>query len=361
MGNFQVGPKVLIVNDPAIAPLRFFARFADGQYNLVETGDNFGASEADLATDPDTQTAEGADFTPVAAEDGAVTATYLEAGMMQIGGFAQFENAASDRNAVQKIVGAKGVPAQAQVSTLTVTFPGTFTPGTTTTVAIKFESSGLIGEFASWFSDYKKTKYYNIDTVVGDTVTTWADRFTATVQQDLDSLQANLITVANTAGVITITCISDQIYIESVVGSGIDIEAGDVALAHAVTVDWYGGRNTWEQLKAMRLQTPASVYPYAQESVSDQLPLKNGNYSSYLVTVNWNREDLQGGTVMNQAISGSNQFHVFINQDTAADYLAAFIGWFNAGDRAGITEVMYTDTVAQDVIDTDAVQAGPIT
>lgn len=360
MGNFQVGPKVLIVNDPAVAPLRFFARFADGEYNLVETDDNFGASEADLATDPDTQTAEGADFAPVAAEDGAVGATFLEAGMMEVVGFGRFENGVSDRNAAQSVVGAKAVPAQAQNGTLTVTI-GTITPGTTTTIEMKFASSGLIGEFASWFSDYKKIKYYNIDTVAGDTVTTIADRFVALVNTDLDTLQANLISATNVAGVITIVCLSDQIYIESIVSSGIDVSAGDVTLTWAVTVPWYGGRNTWEQLKAKRLQTSASVYPYTQENVSDQIPLKNAAYSSYLVTVNWNREDLQGGTVMNQAISGSNQFHIFINQATAANYLAAFIGWFNAGDRTGITLTQYTDTTAAGVLGGDAVTAGPLT
>ena len=360
MGNFQVGPKVLIVNDPAVAPLRFFARFADGEYNLVETDDDFGVAEIDLATDPDTQTAEGTTYSPVAPEDGAVSVTFAEAGMMQITGFGQFENAASDRNAVQSIVGAKGVPAQAQVGTLTFTL-GTFTPGTTTSIMIKFASSGLIGEFSTWFSDYKKPKYYNIDTITGDTPTTVAARFASIVQQDLDSLAANLITVSAALGVVTITCISEQIYIESVTAEGIDYATGDVGVAWAVTTDWYGGRNTWEQLKALRLQTPASVYPYTQEVVSDQLPLKNATYSSYLITINWSRPDLQGGTVMNEGISGSNQFHIFINESTAADYLAAFIAWFNAGDRVGITELMYTDTVAQDVIDTDATQAGPIT
>jgi hypothetical protein len=435
MGNFQVGPKVLVVNDPAVAPLRFFSRFADGEYNIVEAGDDFGVSGAtgfvavptnatnlftkaahgmlngtvvqlttvttlptglslatnyyivqktvntfkfalteggavvtfsddgtgdhtvtpafgSLSTSPDTQAGEGASFNPVGADEVAANTDIADADMMEIVGFGRFEKLASDRNAVQTITGAKAVSAQAQASTITVTEPGTLTPGTTTIIAMKFASSGLIGEFASWFSDYKKVKYYNIDTVAGDSVTTIADRFVATVQQDLDGLVGNLIRVSNVAGVITIICLSDQIYVESVVSSGIDVAAGDLAFAWAIVVAWYGGRNTWEQIKSMRLQTSASVHPYTQEQISDQIPLKNAKYSSYLLSMNWNRPDLQGGTVMNQSISGSSKFHVFVNEASGANYILALAAWCN--QTSGATLVQYTSTTPAGVLGGDA-------
>jgi len=437
MGNFQVGPKVLVINDPAVAPLRFFSRFADGEYNIVEAGDDFGVAGAttgpafttnfavndkltsaahgliqgtviqltttttlpaglavttdyyvinpttntfevsltedgaavdvtddgtgthtltaaygSLSTSPDTQAGEGANYRPVGADDAANNLDIADADMMEIVGFGRFEKLSSNRNAVQTVTGAKGVPAQAQSSTLTFAEPGTGTPGLTFTIAIEFEASGLIGEFASWFSDYKKTKYYNIQFIAGDTPTTLALRFKRVVDQDNDSLAASLLDVSVAAGVATLTCKSDQIKFTMSSVEGTDITSADITVVHAVTVEWYGGRNTWEQIKAMRLQTPASVYPYSQEQISDQIPLKNAKYSSYLLSMNWIREDLQGGTVMNESIAGSNKFHVFVNEELGANYIIALAAWFN--QTSGAVLLQYTSTTAAGVLGGDA-------
>src|SRR5688500_5078211 len=109
--SFQLGKKILIVNDPAQAQLLFMAKLASGVKRLVETDDDFQTSTAfdDLATSPDTQSgAEGAGYLPA---DASTDETIAQADFLRIAGFGDFVGAD-----IVEVIGAKGVPGAKQVS-----------------------------------------------------------------------------------------------------------------------------------------------------------------------------------------------------------------------------------------------------
>ena len=434
MANFQLGTKVLILNDPELVKLLYFAKLADGNYNLVESDDDFqigagagqtftstfatdtltavghgfvtgdivtlttsaadlpaplaeatryvvikvddddfqlateaapstaitltddgtgthtvfGTTLGGLAQDPDVQGAEGAGHAPVDDTEGAGAdaSDLARAGMLRLEGFTDLEPTTSANNKTLSVVGAKGVAGQVQISTWTIV-ASSVTPGDTLTIAVEIASENFEAEFSSYLSNYKEMKYYNIGLKTGDTATTIATRLVQAIDQDLDEGR-DLISATNAAGVVTVTGKSNTISFRVVEITGTDATAGDITLTEVVTQTNYAGRNTYEQLKSLRLETPSTVYPFAQDIVKGQLPIKGAKYSSYLIEKEVTREDLQGSSMANDGdIKGKFRFQIFLNETTCGDYISALTQWLNANVA---TRKMYASTTAADAL-----------
>jgi hypothetical protein len=334
--------KVLVVNDPAQAQLLYYSKLATGIKRLVETDDDYQTTTAfdQLATSPDSgPDAEGAGFNPAAV---ATDETIAQANLLRILGFGDFEGAD-----IVEVLGAKGVAGVKQVSTLTLSAL-TATAGTELIVDIEFASADLRGEFASHLSDYKRKKSFVVPILAGDTVTTVAARLVADIQGIIDAGWAAWITASSAAGVVTITSTDAEITFK-ITTRGTAV----VTAAFATTTAGYEGRNTYEQLKALRLETVNCAY--GEEFKTKQVPQKGAKYSSYIIKKTVSRPDLVGLTgALGSIPSGVHEFEIYINEATAASVITELTKWLNANVAK---RTMYTSTTAAGVLGGDPVDA----
>jgi hypothetical protein len=337
--SFKLGPKVLIVNDPAQAQLLFYAKLASGIKNLVESDDAFGAAFANLATSPDgAQTSEGTTYSP---GDAQVTAAIAGADFLRIYGFLDL-----DKADVVSVIGSKGVASQKQVSTITFTVP-TPTAGDEVSIDLAFQSSALESEFASHLSDYKIKKRFTLVVSAGETATTLATKLVNDINGIIDSGWDKWVTATSAAGVVTLTSAKGSItFTASFSGTG--ISAGRVTAAFATSTVGYSGRNTYDQLKALRLETVNDAY--AESAKTAQIPSKSAKYSSYLIKKNVSRPDLAGTAHINDSPSGRFDFIIYVNETTCANYITALALWLN--NHAPV-KTQYTSTTANGVLGGD--------
>lgn len=337
--SFKLGKKVLIVNDAAQAQLLFFAKLASGVRNLVETDDAFGTAFANLATSPDgAQTGEGAGYLPHSAVSAIAIA---QADLLRITGFADLIG-----SEIIDVVGAKGVAGAKQVSTATFTAL-TATAGLEVVVNINFKSADLRGEFASHLSDYKRKKSFVLVVKSTDTVTTLGQRLTAQINSIVESGWQSWVTATDgAAGVVNLTSSDNDItFTVDFIGTTVPVTG-----AFATSVAGYEGRNTYEQLKDLRLETV--VQPYAESFKTNQLPIKGAKYSSYLIRKRVTRDDLAGlSGGLNQVPTGDFLFEIYVNESTASGFLNNLIWWLNANV---VTRTMYTATTAAGAIAAEA-------
>lgn len=335
--SFKLGPKVLIVNDAAQAQLLFYSVFATGVKRLVETDDDYQTTTAfdDLEASPDTQSgAEGAGYLPATPSDDA---SISQAGMLRIAGFVDLEGAD-----ITSVVGSKGVTGAYQVSTITFS---ALTPvaGEEVTVYLDFQSSNLAGEFTSNQSDYKRKKAFTIVIATGETVTTLAAKLVAQINAITDAGWANWITATSAAGVVTLTSTSYEVTFTATFETDAVLTS-----AFATTTVGYEGRNTYTQLKALRIPTGER---FGETFKSNQVPIAGAKYSSYLITKTVSRPDLagQGGT-LNDVPSGSFQYLIYVNETLTA-YIANLTYWLNANAP---NRTMYTATTAAAAVAAEA-------
>ena len=353
MGNFQLGPKRLIVNDPSQVPFLFFAVLAGGKKNLVEADDDFGLADVNLTTSPDTQTAEGADIAigdadaQIAAKDVVDEEAVAKADMLRILGFGDFQ--ANDPISGDKIIkasGAKGVPAQKQAGT--ITFGGSAIAnhvGKTLNILLKVESINLEGQFSSHLSDYRETKYIGIDIEAGETASTLASKLVSQIEQEHEQGFDTLVTATVAGAVVTLTAKTATLTFKAAFEG---TQGAELTAVYAETVPQYEGRNTHEQLKTVRLQTPSTVCPYPEEFVSEQIPLKGALYSSYKIVKEVNRPDLQGSTVSGgSGTRGQYEFEIFLNESTCSREITNLTKWLNANVA---NRTMYAATTAAGVL-----------
>jgi hypothetical protein len=265
-------------------------------------------------TGPD---AEGAGFLPATPTTAQAIA---QADLLRILGFADLT--AAD---VVEVIGSKGIFGQKQQATLTFTISSVVV-GQEVTVDLEFRSDNNEGEFASHLSDYKRKKAFTLTVRAGETATSLASRLVSEINSIIDSGWAAWITATSSSGVVTLVSGKATVqFSASVHGSA--ITAGNVAGAFAVTVDGYGGRNTYDQLKGLRLDTVAGHY--AESKLTDQVPLKGAKYSSYLIKKKVSRPDLAGFTHINDKPQGEFELQIFVNEANAA-YISDLTSWLNA-------------------------------
>jgi hypothetical protein len=341
--SFQLGPKVLIINDPAQAELLFFAKLATGLKRIVETDDDFQTSTPfdDLSTSPDTQSgAEGPGFNPAKPSHDE---TVAQADMLRVSGFVDLVG--SD---ILEAVGSKCVPGQKQLSTLTFSIPGVLVPGEEVVINVEFLADDLRAEFATYFSDYRRTKQFVITVKPGETPTTLANRFVAHISQTIDSGWTACLTATSAAGVVTLTSTEPKITFRITL-EGSAVVNGNITAAFATSTPGYSGRNTYEQLKAVRLETVN--YPYAEDYKIKQIPVKGAKYSSYTFKKQVARPDLQGTSgMLNSIPSGVFTFQLYINESLSS-YISDFTKWLNANVAK---RTMYTAVTANEVLSGDA-------
>lgn len=348
--SFQLGPQTIVINDPAQVPVLFFAKLASGNWNLVETDDDFETSVPfdNLVASPDTQAAEG-DTTDEALPASTATAELVaQADIMRIQGFGDFEGAS-----ISEVIGTKGCAEQKQVATITFAGSGyTGLVGSEVTVAIKFASTNLEGEFATHLSDYKRTKFFTLTIASGETATTLAAKLVAEINHLNEGGFLQFVTATSSAGVVTITGkVGSVSWASTFSGSATGTAA--LTAVEAVTTVAHEGRNTYEILKNIRLQTSGSVYPHALDQVAMQLPVKGAKYSSYLITKTVSRPDLTGNGGLNSSVGTATfQYLLFINETTCAAVISNITKWLNA--NAPVRK-MYTATTAAAILSADTV------
>lgn len=337
--SFQLGRKVLVVNDAEQAKLLFYAKVASGVKNLIETDDDYQTTTAfdKLATSPDgAADAEGTGFSPASTSTNEAVA---QADMLRILGFGDFEGVD-----IVEAIGAKAVSGQKQSSTLTLTIPNVVV-GQEVNVSVTFISDDLRGEFASHLSDYKKPKVFTLVVKAGETATTLATRLVAQIQSTIDSGWASWLTASNVAGVVTLVSTDAKVTF-SVAVSGSAIDAGNATGVFATVTQGFSGRGTWDQLKSVRLETVNGAY--VEDFKAKQVPIKGAKYSSYVIKKRVSRPDLKGQAGgINSIPSGDFEFHIYINESLST-YIAALCKWLNANVAK---RTMYTATTADAVLD----------
>lgn len=328
------GPNVLIVNSAAQAELVFLAVLASGAKRPVESGDNFGASYANLSTSPDTQTAEGTGYSPIGT-DAASGLEIANADMLRITGFGDFL-----KGEVIRAEGSKGILPQKQVSSVlfAVSSP---VAGTEVTLEVALVGNSFAGELASYSSDYKKLIRKTTVVKAGDTADDIANRFVAQFQSDSYRNGDLYLTAAKgaTATVVFTAVDPRNTFTFKLTGSAPD--AGTVSQTTTVNTPGFPGRNDWNQLSGLRLETV--MYPYAEQSNVLQLPIRGAKYSRYVITKTVSRPDLKGldGTI-NTVPVGNFQWEIYINE-ALSQYIIDLTRWLNANVPV---RVMYTATTA---------------
>lgn len=341
--SFQVGPKVLIVNTADQVRLLFMSKFANGTTRLVEGDDDYQTTTAydNLSTSPDTQSgAEGATFDPANTADGTAVA---QADVLQIEGFVTL-----DRATATGAVGAKAVPGQLQVSSITFTESAIAdSVGSDILVNLNFTSDNFEGEFASHISDYKKTLQIILPVKGTDTVTTLASRTVEQIKAFAEGGTEAWVTATSALGVVTITSKKATITFTATFG-GDAIASGNVSAAFATATPGYAGRNTWEQLKGLRLETHFGAY--VESAWSNQVPIKGALYSSYKVTKTVSRPDLLGHNGgINTIPVGTFEYIIYVNQ-SLTQFITDLTSWLNANVP---NRTMYTSTTAAGVLGGD--------
>lgn len=344
---FKLGPKRLIVNDPAQAQLLFLAVLAGGTQNVVETDDDFLTGEGEsedpygaLASSPDTlgegENPEGDSFSPASTSDGE---TVAQADMLRIVGFADLVGAD-----IQEVIGFKAVPGQNQISTVTFTV-GSLKPGEEIKVDIDFSASDLRGEFATYFSDYKRKRSFVITAKTGDDAPAIATKLVNDIKALKDSGWSSWIDATSNAGVVTLTGADPNIAFSV----SVDGDAAGVTATVAVTQKNYEGRGTWEQLKSLRLETV--LCPYGEPVKIDQVPIRGAKYSQYKIIKRVSRPDLAGldGTI-NTVPVGDFELELFVNESLTG-YISDLTKWLNANVAK---RTMYTATSASSVLSGDS-------
>ncbi len=334
---FDLGRKVLIVNDAAQAELLFYSKHASGLTKLVETDDDYQTTTAfdDLAASPDTQSgAEGSSYSPA---DSADDETIAQADLLRILGFGDFTGAE-----IAEVIGSKGILGVKQISTLTFTVD-TPVAGQEFIAKITFIGSGLRGDLATHLSDYKKYRSFVVVASSADTATTIAAKLKAQIDAEIEGT-LNYLTVSAAAGELTFTSTDAEVTF-SISSSGTAVDAGTVTAVFATTTAGYEGRNSWTQLKGLRLPTVNG--PFAEEFKTAQVPVKGAKYSAYLIKKNVSRPDLAGfGGGLNSIPTGQFEFLIYINETQSA-YITALTKWLNANVAR---RIMYTATAASDAI-----------
>lgn len=344
---FKLGPKRLIVNDPAQAQLLFLAVLAGGTQNVVETDDNFLTGEGEsedpygaLASSPDTfgegENTEGSSFSPASTSNGE---TVAKADMLRIVGFADLVG--SD---IQEVIGFKAVSGQKQISTLTFSVSN-LQAGEEVIVDIDFAVSDLRGEFATHLSDYKRKRSFVIVTQAGDD----AGKIAARLANDLKSIKesgwAAWIDATVNSNVVTLTGSDNNLSFTVRVNGG----TSGVSATFATTQKNYEGRGTWEQLKSLRLETV--LCPYGEPVKIDQVPIRGAKYSHYKIIKRVSRPDLAGldGTI-NTVPVGDFELELFVNESLSG-YIADLTKWLNANVAK---RTMYTAQSASAVLSGDS-------
>lgn len=331
----NVGPKVLIVNSADQAQLLFLAVLASGAKRLVEEGDNFSAAYGDLATSPDTQTGEGSDFDPASPTNTPSGAVIAQADMLRITGFGDFVGAD-----IVEAIGSKGILPVAQVSTITFT-ANTPVAGTEITLEVVITGDSFVGELASDRSDYRKTLRKTLVIKAGDTASEIATRLINQFKQDAYT-QGDVYLKASAGGVGELILTSTEprnTFTVSLTGNA--AEDGTVTIDVTETVKGFSGRNSYNQLSGVRMETV--LVPYGESHKINQIPLKGAKYNRYEIKKRVSRPDLAGldGTI-NTVPSGVFSFVIYVNE-ALTSYISDLTAWLNANVAR---RIMYTATTA---------------
>ncbi len=331
MANFRKGPQNIVINDETDFPFLYFISTVKG-YNLIETGDVF-----TIGT-PDVLVTEGTTYAPdvdgvMADPDagGAGTAIVIaDVDRLTITGFATF-----DRGTVTYASKTRGVAGQKQIATVTYVVT-TATAGQEIFLPLWVESENTEAEMASasaYLSPFKRIRYFSVVVETSDTATLIAAKMAAALNAEAYK-QGTSFTATASAGVVTITGPNNGtrfgISTDNVSGSGYGnaISSGNISQVLAVTQSNFLGRGTYEQLKTLRLQTEANIYPFSPDLA--QQPLKSALYSCHRITKTVNRPDLGGGDGINvQANGGVFQYVIYVNEAATAT-LAKLVAFFNS-------------------------------
>lgn len=318
MPNLQIAPKLAIVNSENQFPLTFHTKQADGSFRASTTVSN-------------------------------------TADRIVLGGFAQLT-----KSALISAVGAKGVAPVLHQQRITIAPIADVAAavGGQATILIQLKSNNLQSEFEGPYASYKRGVPLLVEVRAGETAQSLAqqikdniDRNTETAQQFITASEV-ITEMGDTDNNATTPDAPTGSYsvIISTSYEGVEISTkvepdntfkGKVTITSAVEVQGYEGRGSYRQLSAVRLQTPARVYPFSGDT--EELPVKGDRYSSYLVTFHVDRPDLAGGATINQSVGGDFQLHLFINETRAAGLITNLTGWLNTNAP---TKLQYTATTA---------------
>lgn len=280
MANFQLGAKVVIVNNEEDFPLVSYTKQADG---ALKKDENF-SSDADR---------------------------------IALLGYGEF-----DKGKVFKLIRGKGVAGQVQKGT--ITFGGaSLEAGDEITVKIKAKSENLEQEFERPDGTYVREQAYQLIVKAGDDADALAARLKAAIDQDAESGR-NLIDVSVADEVVSYDGKGNGLSYD-VTAEGAKIQSGGITVTHAITQEAFEGRNTWLQLNRLRLETPARVYPYSMDT--KELPIKGHKYTSFLFSKSVERPDLQGSSMVNQRVGGEFQYEIYVNETNCAQLISDLTDW----------------------------------
>jgi hypothetical protein len=262
MANFQVAPKLRVINSADQFVVAKMALKANGAY----------------------EAAAGADAPAIIADTD----------LYKIEGFAELH-----RGKVRKAVKTLSIAPQKQAATLTIT-GSTFTPGKEISVEMIVKSSNLEHEFVQFDGRNQKNRFYNHAVRSGDTLTTIAARVAAAFNMDGENGGNVLVTATSAAGVVTITP-GQPGWTVSFKITGSAIEDGNLIFTFAQTAAAFEGRNVYRQMNVKRLQNPNRTYPYATGHyvAANEVPTEGAVYSSVIVEFEVDRPDLSGPEMQN--------------------------------------------------------------
>lgn len=336
MANFKLGFKSQIINSETQNIARFFAKTANG-FDHLGTNLEF---EGD-ATD---------------AESNA--AIFATADRLHIDGFVTL-----DKGSILEAIGAKAVPAQLHQKKAAFAVTG-ITEVEQFILNITLKSINYDSEFARWDANYQRTFKYPLIIKPGETADKIAERLNAVLEEEefqerpyikVEALAGNEITLTTSDPGVTIHLRAEG---EAVLHGRVSLTATDVQVG-------YEGRNTFEQLKSFRIETPASLRPLdVNNATRDGLPLKGGKYTSITFTKGVEREELHGSAMADGIQKGEYSFQLFIHE-SLSQYILAITSWLNANVAK---RTMYKATTAvqatasPEAVDTaTAVAAAPYT
>jgi len=266
-------------------------------------------------------------------------------------GFAKWKKAAINVfNISRAIVGV------AQTTKIKITGSGV-SSGAIATVRIKLKSSNLEAEFAKYNPEYTDEKRYQItmDTtldyveflkdlnalILADADLNFKSYFTATLVDN-----TNVLNAAAPTGIL-ITSISPTIFFDifidlpagltvamntDVPASDTDSTLGGGGAANVVALH-YDGRNTWEQLRHLKLETDGNIYPNSDQMA--YLPVRGASYVMFYVEQNVTSDEVGASIVDQVGTVSRNRYELYIQEGSCNLVINNIARWFDMSLAAG--------------------------
>lgn len=316
MANFQVAPKLRIVNSIEQFVVSQLSKKANGAYEAAD-----GIDEPAKTADTD---------------------------LLRVEGFI-------DLHRGNVTFGSKSlsVPPQKQVGTLTVTATA-IDSVQDLSVEMIVKTYNLEHEFVRFDGKNQKSRFYNLVVRPGDTASTIADRISTLINLDSSNNGYVFVTTTVAADVITVNT-KEPGWEVSFKVTGASVDNASVTAVFAETTPAYEGRYVYRDMNVKRLQNPNRSYAYAAGHyvAANEVPSPGNTYTLVTAKFSVERTDLSGPSMQNDGpVKGTYEVEAYFKDGDAAiatardlfvDFLKDAASVFNDYPATTPAEVIVTE------------------